>query len=91
MAQRAAPHLPHGGRFSLSRARNAEDFLQEYRRIRFQYDAVYRPRIEAIRVSYSDNPAGSTPPSVDNALEAHMREYVINAFLRAELEDGRQC
>lgn len=67
----------------MSRARNAEDFLQEYRRIRFKYDALYRPRIEAIRASYSDNPAGSPPPSVDNALEAHLREYVVNAFLRA--------
>ena len=79
----------------MSRVRNAEDFLQEYRRIRFQYDDLYLPRIEAIRVSYSDNPAGSTPPSVDNALEAHLREYVVNAFLRSlnwrmdvSVEDG---
>jgi hypothetical protein len=67
----------------LSRARNAEDFLQEYRRIRFQYDALYRHRIEAIRAAYSDNPGGSVSPSVDNALEAHLREYFVNAFLRA--------
>ncbi|HVQ39352.1 MAG TPA: hypothetical protein VMS31_17565 [Pyrinomonadaceae bacterium] len=79
----------------MSRVRNAEDFLQEYRRIRFQYDDLYLPRIEAIRASYSDNPAGSTPPSVDNALEAHLREYVVNAFLRSlnwrmdvSVEDG---
>lgn len=63
--------------------RNAEDFLQEYRRIRFQYDALYQPRIAAIRASYSDNPGEVIPPSVDNALEAHLREYVINAFLGA--------
>jgi hypothetical protein len=75
--------------------RNAEDFLQEYRRIRFQYDGLYRNRIEAIRASYSANPAGSIPPSVDNALEAHLREYFVNAFLRAlnwrmdvSVEDG---
>jgi hypothetical protein len=67
----------------LSRARNAEDFLQEYRQIRFQYDGLYRHRIEAIRASYSDNPSGNVPPLVDNALEAHLREYFVNAFLRA--------
>lgn len=67
----------------MRRARNAEDFLQEYRRIRFQYDLLYRPRIEAIRASYSDNPSKSLPPSIDNALEAHLREYFVNAFLRA--------
>ena len=79
----------------MSRVRNAEDFLQEYRRIRFQYDGLYRPRIEAIRASYSGNPSGSAPPSVDHALEAHLREYVVNAFLRAlnwrmdaSVEDG---
>lgn len=79
----------------MSRARNAEDFLKEYRRIRFQYESLYQPRIEAIRASYSDNPGGSVPPSVDNALEAHLREYVVNTFLRAlnwrmdvSVEDG---
>lgn len=66
-----------------------------YRQIRFEYGTVYRPRIEAIRAFYSDNPAGTAPPSVDNALEAHVREYLVNSFLRAlnwrmdvSVEDG---
>ncbi len=67
----------------MNRVRNANEFDLQLRRIRSDYESLYQPRIDEIRKKYADNPTGNVPPDVDNSLEAHIRQYFINAFLSA--------
>lgn len=67
----------------MSRVRNAVEFQQAHRQIRYFYDQLYRRRVETIRAEYARSPARITPTSVDDALEAHVREYVVNSLLGA--------
>ena len=67
----------------MSRVRNANEFLDRLRKARGDYDSYFREQIENIRETYSRNPTGKLPPHVDQVLEAHVREYFVNAFLSA--------
>lgn len=62
---------------------NADDFSVCLRRIRADYERTYQPNINAVRQKYTNNPTGIVSPDVDNLLEAHLRQYFINAFLSA--------
>jgi hypothetical protein len=79
----------------VSCVRNAIDFLQEYRQLRHAYNKRFHPLIKSIRADYVNGPTGSVPKPVDETLEAHVREYFVNTFLRAlnwrldkDVEDG---
>lgn len=67
----------------MSRVPNAVDFLQAYRQMRYRYEGLYRRQIEALRDAYAVAPTKGLPASVNQALEAHLREYFVNSFLRA--------
>jgi hypothetical protein len=77
----------------VSRTRNAQEFLQKYHQIRYRYDELHRQRVEAFRTSYARNTNDIT--DLDDALEAHVREYYVDALLMAlnwcmdvTIEDG---
>jgi hypothetical protein len=63
----------------VSRVRNADEFLLEFRRIRKAYEGLF-PLITQIRAKYTGEPEKGV---VDQSLEAHAREYAVNAFLAA--------
>ena len=67
----------------MSRVRNANEFLDRLRKARGDYDSYFREQIKNIRETYSRNPTGKSPPYIDQALEAHVREYFVNTFLNA--------
>lgn len=67
----------------MSRIRNANEFLIEFRRISQNYEYHFRQKIEEIRKEYRNNPTGAPPPFVDDSLEAHARQYVINELLQS--------
>jgi hypothetical protein len=73
-------YLSARGDFPVSRIRNADDFLIEYRRIQADYDYKFKDIIADIREKYADGPSTSI---VDQSLEAHLRAYKINALLAA--------
>ena len=80
MGKRTQAYLSDGGNLSLSRVRNALEFLQRYHEARDRYDRIHRPRIEAARSRY-DGP--SYISEEDDLLEAQVREYFVDALLRA--------
>ena len=66
----------------MTRVRNADEFVQNFRRAKSNYDRIYSPLIAEVRRQYAQR--GSAPPSsVDESLEAHNRIYVINTMLEA--------
>jgi hypothetical protein len=67
----------------VSRIRTASDFRLELRKIHDNYDRIFRPIIARVRSAYAQNPPEQLPPLVDESLEAHIRTYVVNAFLAA--------
>lgn len=67
----------------MSRVRNATEFRDKLMRARAEYEDTYRPQVEAVRASYAREPFDAVPVDVDDALEAHTRQYVINAVLNA--------
>lgn len=60
----------------MSRSRNGTKFLQEYRRIRYQYEEDCKKQLEKIQAKYIQS-------HVEEILEAHLREFFVNAFLEA--------
>jgi hypothetical protein len=80
LGKRTQAYLSDGGNLSLSRVRNALEFLQRYHEARDRYDRIHRPRIEAARSRY-DGP--SYISKEDDLLEAQVREYFVDALLRA--------
>lgn len=67
----------------MSRTRNANEFLMALRRISQNYKHHFRQKIEEIRQEYGNNLTGTPPPYVDDSLEAHARQYVINELLQS--------
>src|SRR5438477_10270000 len=80
MAIGAPPDVWLGGHLSVSRVRNAGDFLLRLRRIRDEYDRTYSPTVAAVRAMYAGTPEQGV---LDLHLEAHVRAYIVNAFLAA--------
>lgn len=62
---------------------NADDFADRLRRIRADYEGIYQLSIKKIRQQFANNLTGKVPPDVDSLLEAHLRQYFINGFLKA--------
>src|SRR5712691_5464840 len=83
MAQRTAADVSAGGDFSVSRIRNANEFLLQSRKISDDYERHFEPHIAAVRKKYVVSPGGKPPSLVDESLEAHCRAYVVNALLAA--------
>ena len=67
----------------MRRVLNADDFSVRLRRIRADYERIYKPSVDKIRQKFANNPIGIVPPDVDSSLEAHLRQYFINGFLNA--------
>lgn len=61
--------------------RSANDFRIAYRRIRADYDRLYEPKIAEVRAILAD-PARKSP-DLEQALEAHVRSYIIDGILKA--------
>lgn len=66
----------------MSRTRNADEFLIKLRRISQNYENHFRQKIHEIRREYGNNPTGTLPPCIDESLEAHARQYIINELLQ---------
>lgn len=67
----------------MSRVRNAREFSDRLYRAREDYESFYRRQMEEVRAKYADNPTEEAPPEIDESLEAHLRQYFVNAFLNA--------
>lgn len=67
----------------MSSIRNATDGQQMFRNALAAFETTYRPRLDRIRQTYSANPSGELPAGLGVLLEAHGRNYVINALLAA--------
>ena len=67
----------------MSRVRNADEFLQKFRRLRRAYENDLVPLVAKARDQYVAI-AGSEPPSsLDDNLEIHLRVYFINILLES--------
>ena len=64
----------------MTRTRNAVDFLHKFRAIRAQYEKLFGPHIAKIRQQLTES-CREPCPEIDQSLEAHIRQYVVNAFL----------
>ena len=64
----------------MSRVRNADEFLKRFRNIRSDYECRFAPIIAKVRAKYAEEPKRHL---IDQSLEAHTREYFVNAFLAA--------
>jgi hypothetical protein len=60
---------------------NAADSLQKYRNIQAEYDALFAPLIQQVRTKYAKR--GGREADLKESLEAHLRAYVVNAWLNA--------
>lgn len=91
----------HGGspigwrRYSGEPNTQRQEFLQKYQQIRYRYDEFHRRRVEAFRTDYARNTNDEIAEDSDDALEAHVREYYVDALLMAlnwrmdvSIEDG---
>ena len=67
----------------MSRVRNADESLLQFRKAFGDYNQLFGPRVAKVRAQYAKSPVGKLPPSVDESLEAHIRVYVVNALLAA--------
>ena len=67
----------------MTSVRNAEEFLQGFRRLRTQYEEGLAPLIAKVREEYTRATGLSSTSPIDENLEAHVRVYLINAFLEA--------
>lgn len=61
--------------------RSANDFRIEYRKLKGDYDRLYEPQVAAVRAALAD-PKRRTP-DLEEALEAHVRTYLIDGMLKA--------
>lgn len=62
--------------------RNANEFRTEFRRLRKKYEKDYGPLLQRIRAKYARDSL-TIRRHIDQSLELHIREYVINALLSA--------
>ena len=67
----------------MSRVRNADEFLQNFRRLRRAYDNDLAPLIGRARDQYVDKTGYTPPSSFDDNLEIHLRVYFINTLLES--------
>jgi hypothetical protein len=61
--------------------RSANDFRIAYRRIQADYDRLYEPKITEVRTALADPMRRSA--DLEEALEAHVRSYIIDGILKA--------
>ncbi|GIX08261.1 MAG: hypothetical protein KatS3mg115_2664 [Candidatus Poribacteria bacterium] len=64
----------------MSRVRNANEFLLRFRELSGNYERLFAPRIAEVRRRYAGSPQKDL---LDQSLEAHVRAYIVNAFLAA--------
>ena len=67
----------------MSRVRNADDFLLQYRKICNKYEQIFGPRLAEVRRIYAATPAGALSAANKENLEAHGRVYLVNSLLAA--------
>ena len=67
----------------MSKTTNALDFQRKFRRARHNYNNDFKIIINKIKDNASDNLSKKIPPNIDEALEAHIRIYIINELLNA--------
>src|SRR5688572_17840812 len=67
----------------MSSSRNAEEFLQNLRRLRTEYEERLAPLVAEVRDRYTAATGSKLPSSVEENLEAHVRVHFINAFLQS--------
>jgi hypothetical protein len=63
--------------------RNAEEFLQVFRRLRAQYEEILAPLVAKVREEYTRTTGLTSTSAIDENLEAHARVYLVNAFFEA--------
>jgi hypothetical protein len=61
--------------------RSANDFRIAYRRIQADYARLYEPKVTEVRAVLADPERAS--PDLEEALEAHVRSYIIDEVLKA--------
>lgn len=83
MAKRTTTHLPNGGDIPVRRVRNVQEFVRRFGNGRRDYKQLFQKRIEEIRTKYARKSTEKVSPEVDDSLEYHLREYLINALLSA--------
>ena len=64
-----------------SSVRSANDFRIEYRKLQGNYDRLYEPQVAAVRAALADPKRGTS--DLEEALEAHVRTYLIDGMLKA--------
>lgn len=70
----------------MKRVRNSDNFSTRICSIHDEYNYTYQPRIEAIRKQYAVEPELiklEKEKLLDNSLEHHTRQYVVDHFLKA--------
>jgi hypothetical protein len=61
--------------------RSANDFRLAYRRLQADYDRIYQPKVTEARAVLAD--PKRKDPNLEEALEAHVRTYLIDGILKA--------
>lgn len=61
--------------------RSANDFRLAYRRLQADYDRLYEPKVTEVRAVLAD--PKRKDPNLEEALEAHVRTYLIDGILKA--------
>jgi hypothetical protein len=61
--------------------RSANDFRLAYRRLQADYDRLFEPQVTAVRAVLAD--PKRKDPNLEEALEAHVRTYLIDGTLKA--------
>lgn len=70
----------------MSRVRNADQFLIEFRKARRDYEQIFRPNIERAFAAYADDLSSKTiflNRAVDSLLEIQIRTYFVDILLGA--------
>lgn len=66
---------------SIGTVRSARDFQIAYRRIQADYEFLYKPKVTEVRAALADPKRNN--PDLEEALEAHVRSYIIDGMLKA--------
>ena len=64
----------------MTRVCNATDFLQRFREIQNDYEKIFKKKLTEIRKRFAGTPEEIL---IDQTLEAHSREYLVDALLAA--------
>ena len=67
----------------MSRVRNADEFVQTFRRLRRAYENDLAPLIAKMRDQYIEKTGSNPPSSFDDNLEIHLRVYFIDTLLES--------